>query len=161
MEIIQAGRSAFLLVLLHNQIIHKTRKCVWYTGNRHGRLLPVLLLPRWITASDWFSPSRKHVSNSSTSHYPVGWCWSTTSSTVRSLIQENGGPFWVVPGVRNRVFRWIRAVPGPARPIRTFSTVAAADRKCGPWCVRGWTPTGRTSGSHHMSRKPSGSTSDN
>jgi len=32
--------------------------------------------------------------------------------------------------------------------ILIFSTVAAADRKCGPWCVRGWEPTGRTSGSH-------------
>jgi len=37
-----------------------------------------------------------------------------------------------VPGVRDRVFRRIRPVPGPARPIPTFSTVAAADRKWSP-----------------------------
>jgi len=51
-----------------------------------------------------------------------------------------------------------RAVPNPARPIQTFSTVAAADRKRAPWCIRGWKPTGRTSGSHHTSRKHLGHT---
>jgi len=40
----------------------------------------------------------------------------------------------------------------------------AADRKCGPWCVRGWKPTGQISGSHLTSRKhlgQTGTTSDN
>jgi len=68
----------------------------------------------------------------------VGWCWSTSSSMGRSLlIRESGGKFQVVPGVRDGVFRWIRTVPGLARPIPLFYTMAAADRKCGPWCVRG------------------------
>jgi len=49
--------------------------------------------------------------------------------------------------------RWIRTVPGLDRPIPTFSTVAAADRKCGPLCVLRWTTTGWTSGSRHTSRK--------
>jgi len=52
-----------------------------------------------------------------------------------------------------RVFRLIRTVSGLARPIPTFSTVAAADRKYGLWCVLGWKPTGWTSGSRHTPRK--------
>jgi len=55
------------------------------------------------------SPSSKHVADSSTSHNPVGWCWSTSSSV---LIRESGSPFRVVAGVWNGVFRWIRTVPG-------------------------------------------------
>jgi len=63
------------------------------------------------------------------------------------------GQFRVVPGLRDGVFRWIRTVPDLARPIPTFSTVAAADQKCGPWCVLGWKPTGWTSGCRHTLRK--------
>jgi len=126
-----------------------------------------LLQPRWKwsngsgQASDWSSPSKKHVGNSSiTSHTPVGWCWSPSSSTGRSLlIHENGLPFRLVPHMQYAVFRWIRAVPGPARSMPKFSTVAAADWKCCPWCVRGWNPTGWTSAcSHHTSRKHFGHT---
>jgi len=48
--------------------------------------------------------------------------------------------------------------------ILTFSSVASADRKCGPWCVREWEPTARTSGSHPRQENASvipGTTSDN
>jgi len=41
----------------------------------------------------------------------------------RSSHPGKRGPFRAVPGVRDRVFRRIRSVPGPARPIPKFSTV--------------------------------------
>jgi len=98
--------------------------------------------------SDRSNPSRKHIGNSPRSHNAVGWCRSTGG---RSPHPWKRGPFRVVPGVRNEVFRRIRPIPGRARSVSTFSL--AADRKCGPWCVRGLEPTGRTSGSHAPSRK--------
>jgi len=49
---------------------------------------------------------------------------------VEDLILEKRDPFRAVPGVQDRIFRRIRPVPGPARPILKFSTVAAANRKC-------------------------------
>jgi len=45
-----------------------------------------------------------------------------------------------------------------------ISSVAAADRKCGPRCVRGWEPTRRISGSHPSRENASvtlGTNSDN
>jgi len=83
---------------------------------------------------------------------------------VDLLIRESGVRFEWFQVFGTGFFRRIRPVPGRARSIPTFSSVAAADRKCGPWCVRGWEPTGRSSGSHPRRENASvtpGTTSDN
>jgi len=100
-------------------------------------------------ASDRSNSSRKHVGNSLRSHNAVGWCRSTSSSKGGKFPHPwNWGPFRVVSGVWDGIYRRIPLVSGRTKSISTFSSMVAADRKSGPWCVWWCEPTWLTSGSH-------------
>jgi len=139
------------------QAVNPSRKHL-RLGNHLLQLLPVCCHhgeKRWggsRLALDRSNPSRKHVGNSPRSHNAVGWCRSTSSSMGgRAPHPWKRGPFRVVS---RRGFSTNPTCPRSARSISTFSSVAAADRKCGPWCVRRWEPTGRISGSHPVEKTP-------
>jgi len=123
-----------------------SRKHLRHTGNLVRQPLPVCCRHTGKRsdgsglASDRSNPSRNHVGNTPRSRNRIGWCRSTSFSTGgRSPHPGKRGPFRAVPGVRDGVFWRIPPVPGPARPIPTFSTVAAADKKWhqGPRAVLG------------------------